>query len=147
MSTTRVGKRLRAQVLTDARGRCGYCLSSEEITGAPLEIEHTVPEALGGLTTRANLWAVCRYCNLLKRDQVSARDPDTEALTALFNPREQRWSDHFVWSEEGLHIRGRTPTGRATVGALDLNRALLVRARAYWIAAGWHPPRAADTIP
>ena len=138
---------MRAQVLADAGGRCGYCLSSEEITGTPLEIEHIVPEALGGLTTQGNLWAVCRYCNLLKSDQVAVVDPDTTEFTALFNPRTQRWSDHFVWSEGGLYIRGRTPIGRATVVVLDLNRALLVRARAYWMSAGWHPPKDSDSGP
>lgn len=140
MSATRVGKRLRAQVLADAGGHCGYCRVSEEITGAPLEIEHIVPEALGGPTHRANLWAVCRYCNLLKSDRVAALDPDTGVSAPLFHPREQRWSDHFAWIEGGLRIRGTTPTGRATVEALTLNRALLVRARVYWVSAGWHPP-------
>jgi hypothetical protein len=141
VSTTRVGKRLRAQVLADAGSRCGYCRSSEEITGAPLEIEHMVPEALGGPTTRANLWAVCRYCNLLKSDRVAVPDPDTGVLVPLFNPRNQRWPDHFVWSVGGLQILGVTPSGRGTVAALALNRALLVRARAYWVSAGWHPPK------
>lgn len=31
-------------------------------------------------------------------------------------------------------------TGRATVVALQLNNEYLVRARARWVAAGWHPP-------
>jgi len=140
MSTTRVGPRLRDQVLHDAGGRCGYCRLREEITGTPLEIEHIVPEARGGPTRRANLWAVCRYCNLLKSDRVEALDPETGALTPLFNPRAERWSDHFSWIDGGLRIQGTTPTGRATVEALALNRALLVRARMYWISAGWHPP-------
>ncbi len=48
MSVTRVGQRLRAQVLADAGGRCGYCRSSEEIMGAPLEIEHVVPRRWEG---------------------------------------------------------------------------------------------------
>lgn len=36
---------------------------------------------------------------------------------------------------------GLTPTGRATVVALHLNRATLVRARQAWSHVGWHPPR------
>lgn len=66
MSRTSIGRRLRAQVLADAGGRCGYCLSSEEVAGAPLEIEHLLPEARGGPTRRTNLWAACRQCNALK---------------------------------------------------------------------------------
>jgi len=60
----------------------------------------------------------------------------------LFNPRQQRWSEHFGWSEDGLRIVGLTPIGRATAVALQLADdpvALLVRS--YWIQAGWHPPQ------
>ena len=145
MSAARVGRRLRAQVLADAGGRCGYCRSSEEITGAPLEIEHVMPAVLGGLTRRDNLWAACRQCNALKSDWIEAIDPTTGALVPLFNPRQQVWAEHFGWVEAGAHIAGRTPTGRATVAALALNRPLLVRARRRWIAAGWHPPEESST--
>ncbi|HVA92040.1 MAG TPA: HNH endonuclease signature motif containing protein [Chloroflexota bacterium] len=141
MSKTRVGQRLRTQVLVDAGGHCGYCRVSEEITGAQLEIEHIVPEGRCGPTRRANLWAVCRYCNLLKSDRVEATDPETGALAPLFNPREQGWSEHFAWIDGGLRISGTTPAGRAPVEALALNRAMFVRARGYWVSAGWHPPR------
>jgi hypothetical protein len=144
MSKTRIGRHLRAQVLVDAGGHCGYCRLSEEITGTPLEIEHIVPEGRDGPTRRANLWAVCRYCNLLKSDRIEASDPETGALVSLFNPRDQRWSEHFSWIDDGLRIVGTTRVGRSTVEALALNRAMLVRARAYWIAAGWHPPKEPD---
>jgi hypothetical protein len=59
----------------------------EEITGTSLEIEPIVPEARDGPTRRPNLWAVCRYCNLLKSDRVSAADPETGTEVPLFNPR------------------------------------------------------------
>jgi hypothetical protein len=140
VSPTRVGRRLRALVLAAAGGRCGSCRSSEEVTGAPLEIEHLTPEARGGPTRRENLWAACRQCNALKGDRVEAIDPATGLAAPLFNPRRQRWADHFAWEEGGVFIAGLTPEGRATAAALELNRALLVRARRRWIAAGWHPP-------
>jgi hypothetical protein len=84
---------------------------------------------------------VCPFCNRYKGDRTVATDPETGAVLALFHPRRQRWSDHFVWSEDGLRILGRTPTGRATVAALHLDDdpdALIVRS--YWVLAGWHPP-------
>lgn len=96
-----------------------------------------MPQARGGPTRRANLWAVCRYCDLLKGDRVAAPDPETGALTPLFNPRAERWPDHFTWIDGGLRIQGTTLTGRATVAALALNRALLVRARSCWVSAAW----------
>ena len=108
----------------------------------PLEIEHLLPEALGGQTRRTNLWAACRQCNVLKSDRVEALDPVTGLAVKLFNPREQRWSEHFAWVEGGARVAGLTATGRATLLALRLNRPLLVRARQRWVAAGWHPPDA-----
>jgi len=48
MSRSYVAKALREQIATDARHRCGYCLTSARIIGAPMEIDHIIPESLGG---------------------------------------------------------------------------------------------------
>ena len=69
-----------------------------------------------------------------------AVDPETGISVPLFNPRTQIWAEHFSWSEDGTSIIGQTPTGRATIVALSLNRELRVRARALWVEVGWHPP-------
>jgi hypothetical protein len=58
----------------------------------------------------------------------------------LFNPRQQRWVDHFSWSTDGAEIIGLTACGRTTVIALRLNNELAVTVRKNWIRAGWHPP-------
>ena len=131
---------LRRQVAADASHRCGYCLSDETLTGAPLSIDHIMPLAAGGPTVRENLWLACRACNEFKRDRFVAVDPETGSLCPLFNPRTQFWFEHFIWSEDGVIVVGLTPTGRATVLALQLNRSILVHARRRWVLAGWHPP-------
>ena len=59
----------------------------------------------------------------------------------LFNPRTQKWNRHFIWSEDGTHIVGRTACGRATVLALQLNNTCALMVRREWIRAGWHPPK------
>jgi len=59
----------------------------------------------------------------------------------LFNPRRPDWSKHFRWVDGGLKIEGLTPTGRATVVRLKLNRAVRVIARGNWLRTGKHPPR------
>jgi hypothetical protein len=61
-------------------------------------------------------------------------------LVPLFNPRRQSWSEHFVWSDDGTRILGKTPIGRATIVALQLNNLISVVVRRHWVAAGWHPP-------
>lgn len=107
----------------------------------PLQVEHIVPLAAGGETVESNLWLACGLCNRNKGTQTHAIDPVNNELIALFNPRTQNWLEHFVWSEDGVHISGRTPCGRATVVALKLNNDYLILARKHWVSVGWHPPR------
>lgn len=140
MSKAYVSKALRRRVAEQAKHRCGYCLSRQSITGTPMEIEHIVPESQGGLTIEANLWLACTLCNDHKGDRMESADPLTNAVVPLFDPRAQRWNEHFTWTPEGDRITGLTPTGRATVVALKLNRSVLVDARRVWVAAGLHPP-------
>lgn len=105
-----------------------------------MHIEHIIPLARGGASDEANLWLACAWCNSYKGDKTHAVDSETGELAPLFNPRTQRWPEHFSWSENGLHIVGLTPTGRATVQALRLNNEFIVAARRYWLQAGWQPP-------
>jgi hypothetical protein len=124
-----------------ARNRCGYCLSPQELVMARLEIEHVIPIAKGGSSDESNLWLSCPLCNGAKSDRTTAIDPVTGEEVPLFNPRTQKWSEHFQWSDDGLRILGLTAIGRATVAALHLDSdpdALVVRS--YWVEAGWHPP-------
>jgi hypothetical protein len=141
MPRDRIPAELERRVRRDARERCGYCLSPQLLVMARLEIEHIIPIGKGGSSAESNLWLSCPLCNRFKADRTSARDPDSGAAVPLFNPRTQRWSEHFRWSEDGLRVIGLTPTGRATVAVLHLADdpdALLVRA--HWVLAGWHPP-------
>jgi hypothetical protein len=105
-----------------------------------LECEHLLPFALGGKTTEENLWLSCRRCNEAKRVQTEARDPTTSEIVALFNPRIQRWEDHFRWSDDGTMVLGISVIGRATVVALKLNDPVIVVTRRLWVSAGWWPP-------
>lgn len=114
--------------------------SDELLTGVPLTVDHIVPAAKAGATVRSNLWLACRPCNEFKGIETHALDSQTGELAALFNPRQQAWTDHFAWSSDGTQVLGMTPTGRATVAAMQLNRPLFARARRRWVAAGWHPP-------
>src|SRR3954462_2523614 len=132
MSKTHVSKGLRELVARTARYRCGYCLTQEAVVGMPMEIDHLLPESLGGPTNEENLWLSCSLCNDHKGDRVAALDPDTGEIARLFNPRRQIWIEHFAWTAEGDRILGQTPTGRATVIALHLNRPSLVRSRRAW---------------
>ncbi len=141
MSQSHIPLELRWRVAEQARHRCGYCLTSEAIVGAPMEIDHLIPQSLGGLTEEDNLWLACSLCNDHKSDRIAALDPVSGQIVRLFDPRRQVWGEHFAWTAAGDWMIGLTPTGRATVAALNLNRPALVRARQAWVMVGWHPPK------
>jgi hypothetical protein len=124
----------RAEVACRARYRCEYCGYPEAASSTPLEIDHIIPEARGGRTTIENLALCCRSCNLHKHVKTEAADPVTGEMVPLFNPRMQRWFEHFVLDRDTGEIRGLTPIGRAAVATLALNsthalttRRLLIR--------------------
>ncbi|MFQ5632116.1 MAG: hypothetical protein ACE5I1_25385, partial [bacterium] len=68
-----------------------------------------------------------------------AIDPRTEKRVMLFNPRADVWRQHFRWSKDWHKIIGRTPVGRATVEALDMNAKILCKARYFWRVVGLIP--------
>jgi hypothetical protein len=110
-----------------AGGRFEYCGMHQALQGATFHIEHIVPSSRGGSSEPDNLAWSCPGCNLRKSDRTEARDPESAAVVPLFNPRADRWSEHFRF--EGYHLVGQTPVGRATVSFLDLNhpRRVLIR--------------------
>lgn len=55
----RVPKGTERRIRLDADQRCGYCLSSQKYVLGLLELEHILPEALGGTNVEENLWLAC----------------------------------------------------------------------------------------
>jgi HNH endonuclease len=141
VSTPYISENVKASVREAAQDRCGYCQSLQKYVLGILEIEHIIPKANGGSDNEENLWLSCRLCNSYKGIQTKATDPIGDRSVQLFNPRTQRWSQHFTWSEDGVYIIGLTPCGRATVLALQLNNIYAVTVRQAWTSVGWHPPQ------
>lgn len=125
---------------------CEYCHSPEQICSNRFTIDHIIPRSLGGTDERDNLALCCRRCNERRYNFVAGFDPETNMIVPLFNPREQQWSEHFIWSANGREIIGITNIGRATCIRLDLNDTRYNEAdsirntRGFWVKAGWHPP-------
>jgi hypothetical protein len=67
-------------------------------------------------------------CSLRKGTRQNLEDSETGEVVSIFNPRQQAWKKHFDW--KGVQVVGLTATGRATVQALDLNRATMLAIRA-----------------
>jgi hypothetical protein len=132
-------ERLRDLVARRAGGRCEYCRAPQTACGYRFHLEHIIPIARGGPDALTNRALACASCNLPKGDRVGAPDPRTGLEVRLFHQREDAWSDHFRWSKDGQRILGRTPIGRATVAALDMNAPNRREARGLWFRAGWLP--------
>lgn len=139
--TTGLTSEIRAEVARRAHHRCSYCQSQEDVVGALFTVDHIIPQALGGSDELDNLCLACWDCNRIKQTHVTGIDPHSGQRVSLFDPRQQRWDEHFAWSDDATLVVGLTPTGRATIEQLQLNRPILVLARQRWVRAGWHPPQ------
>jgi hypothetical protein len=82
----------------------------------------------------------CQGCNNRKYTSVEALDPVSGETVPLYHPRRQRWHEHFAWNEDYTVVLGLTPTERATVEKLQLNRAGVVNLRHVLHHIGAHPP-------
>lgn len=131
---------LRRQVAERAKGYCAYCRSVEHLMGITFEVDHIIPEASGGRTVLENLCLSCPVCNRAKAKRLLATDPVTQELVPLFHPLQEEWHDHFQWIENGNQLLGLTPSGRATINALRMNRDAIIQLRHYWGVLGLHPP-------
>ena len=120
--------RVRALVRERADNRCEYCQRQQRVSPLiRLQMEHIIPLKHGGGDELKNLALACSECNLKKSSDLAGIDPDTNTLTPLFNPRHDRWEEHFAWN--GLRIIGLTSVGRTTVRVLDLNAPARLRVR------------------
>jgi hypothetical protein len=94
---------------------------------AAFHVEHIVPRQHGGTDDPDNLAFACHHCNLHKGPNLTGIDPETGDIVPLFDPRRQRWEDHFKmeWPE----LIGKTTIGRATVRVLSINASTRIELR------------------
>jgi hypothetical protein len=112
-----------------AAQRCEYCrIPQEALPWARFHIEHIRARQHGGTDDVANLALACQRCNVRKGPNLASIDPETGALTQLFNPRRDAWNEHFSLVEH--RIVGLSPIGRATATLLDMNDSDRVQIRA-----------------
>lgn len=136
----RIPANLHRLVKERALGYCEYCICPETHATQAHSNEHIMPEVLGGETTADNLALACQGCNNLKHIKTQAIDPVSQEFVPLFHPRKDNWHDHFAWSPDCLTLVGVTPTGRATIEALSLNRQGVLNLRRLLLNDGLHPP-------
>ena len=113
--------------------RCEYCRAPEAIFNFPFEVEHVRPVARGGSDDAANLALGCRACNVFKSTRETGWDDVSQSEVPLFDPRADRWDQHFQPELDTGEIQGLTSTGRATIQRLNMNDPVQVVARLFWI--------------
>jgi hypothetical protein len=114
-----VSQQLRREIRARAGGRCEYCLILETLLLVGCEVDHIVSRKHGGATELSNLALSCARCNRAKGTDVGSIHLGSGAFIRLFNPRLDRWDEHFVM--DGVRIIGLTPIGQVTVTLLRFN--------------------------
>ena len=123
-----IGAATRRLVRSRAGDRCEYCRTPQDAEPfITYQIEHVIPRQHEGGDEDSNLALACSHCNLHKGPNLTGIDDETGAIAPLFHPRRDRWDDHFEY--RGSMCVGTTPTGRATVRVLKINRGDRVRLR------------------
>lgn len=136
----RLTKEIRSLVAQRARHCCEYCAAQARFSPDPFSIEHIHPRAKGGTNALQNLALACQGCNARKYTATKALDPLTGELAPIYHPRQEAWGNHFAWVEDATKLEGLSPTGRATIQKMGLNRQALLNLRGLLFAAGEHPP-------
>jgi hypothetical protein len=114
-----------------------YCHFPQAFAEVPFHCDHIIAQQHGGLKELENLALACCFCNRYKGPNVAGVDPESREMVRLFNPRTDAWPKHFAWN--GPHLVGLTPSARATILALRLNRADAVAVRQLLIKEGVFP--------
>lgn len=143
MSVTYVSAELRRLVGSRAEGLCEYCLIAEEDTFYGCAVDHIISEKHGGPTQEDNLCSACVVCNQAKGSDIGSIHWETGEFVRFFNPRTDRWADHFVLM--GSQIEGLTPIGVVTARILNFNSGERLLERNTLQGMGRYPSAAAGS--
>jgi hypothetical protein len=115
-----ISQQLRREIRARAGGRCEYGLMDEAWLVWGCEVDHILSRKHGGATELSNLAFSCARCNRAKGTDLGSVHPESEDLVRLFNPRRDRWDEHF--RIDGPRIVGLTLIGQVTGTLLQFNQ-------------------------
>jgi hypothetical protein len=136
-----ISEELRHLVAIRAEHLCEYCLIHEEDTFFGCEVDHIISVKHGGPTEADNLAYACVFCNRQKGSDIGSILWRTGEFSRFFNPRIDRWGEHFQL--EGVIIQPRTGIGEVTARILEFNHSDRLLERQTLIAAGRYPTASA----
>ncbi len=144
MSTSYVGADLRRLVFARAESLCEYCLIHDQDTFFGCEVDHIISEKHGGQTEALNLALACLFCNRNKGSDIASVVPGTDRLVRFFNPRTDRWNEHFRLSRDGITIVPLTECGEGTIRIFGINHGERLLERHTLRDIGRYPTSAAE---
>ena len=100
-------------------------------------IDHIIARQHHGRTISQNLALSCLHCNARKGPNISGIDRESGEIIRLFNPRRDKWIEHFRW--DGATLVGLSPIGVATIDVLNINDPSYVAVREGLIAEDEFP--------
>ena len=126
---------LRRLVEERAGNRCEYCHLHHDFQPlTPFHVEHIIARQHGGSDSSDNLALACHRCNFHKGPNLAGIDPETGAMTRLFNPRQDNWKEQFEF--RNARIIGITAIGRTTAALLQMNTPDRIELRNDLLSAG-----------
>jgi hypothetical protein len=103
-------------------------------------VDHIIALKHGGLSRPENLAYACAICNRAKGTDIGSLIPETQTVIRLFNPRTDRWEEHFHFDAGSVLIEPLTEIGRVTVQLLRFNDVEHILERQLLVEVGHYPP-------
>src|SRR5947209_19090718 len=139
-----ISPEVRQLVASRANHVCEYCLIAEEDAYFRFQVEHIISRKHGGSSELENLALACVFCNRYKGSDIASLTPQTSELVRFYNPRTDRWSEHFRL--HGVVIEPLTEIGEATVRILQMNHDDQILEREVLSRCGRYPSEAASLL-
>jgi hypothetical protein len=131
-----ISAELRQTIADRAKQLCEYCLIAETDTFYGCQVDHIISLKHGGSSDPDNLAFACTLCNRAKGSDIGSISKSGD-FTRFFNPRTDRWLDHFRL--EGATIHQLTLIGEVTVRIFGFNDSARLHEREEMIRFGKYP--------
>lgn len=135
--TDYISHELRQQVAGRANFICEYCLLHDDESHFGSELDHIISLKHGGPTEFENLAYACMRCNRHKGTDLGSINWQTRQLVRFFNPRADRWAEHFQL--RGAEIVSLTEIGEVTARIFGFNSSKRLKERTLLITVGLYP--------
>lgn len=115
----KISDEVKQMVAKRAGYRCEYCRLPERDALLKFHVEHIRSSKHSGSDDAENLAYSCPDCNCYKGTDLGTYLDEEEIFTRFFNPRKDKWFDHFKTIEGVLYPQ--TDVGEATIRIFQMN--------------------------